>query len=338
MKPLITICIPSYNRPNELVRLLNTIVHQIHNNEILIIEDNSPRRNEIKQNLNEFILNYPKCNINILYNKSNLGYDGNIRKLIEKATGKYCLFMGDDDILCDNAILRIENLLKDNTNIGVILRSWEDVNNQGKSISIQRYFSKDTFFQPGESSVVAFFRKSIFISGLVINRKDALKQSTSDLDGKLLYQLYLIGNILLNKPGFYIYELITKRISGGEHFFGSAKAEQEVFEPSKLTIEHSFNFIKGIIDVIKYIDRKRKTNISPKIITDLSKYSFGFLYVHRDKGVIKFLKYVKILMKLNLGKTFYFYFYVLFLLILGKKNSEKLISIIKKTRKNTPQL
>ena len=52
---LISICIPSYNRPAELMGLLQSIDSE--NNDliqILICEDKSPKRNEIKKCCKQF--------------------------------------------------------------------------------------------------------------------------------------------------------------------------------------------------------------------------------------------------------------------------------------------
>ena len=38
-------------------------------------------------------------------NEVNLRYDTNIRNLVEKATGEFCFFMGNDDVMCPGACL-----------------------------------------------------------------------------------------------------------------------------------------------------------------------------------------------------------------------------------------
>ena len=54
MKKL-SICIPSYNRPDELLRLLTSIDAKDDNNiEIVIREDCSPKREEIRNVVNTY--------------------------------------------------------------------------------------------------------------------------------------------------------------------------------------------------------------------------------------------------------------------------------------------
>ena len=89
-KKQLSICIPSYNRPDELYRLLNSIdVSDADAIEIVIREDHSPRRNEIRSKVEEY---RAKSAYDVVYieNESNYGYDKNIRSLTKSAHGKWC--------------------------------------------------------------------------------------------------------------------------------------------------------------------------------------------------------------------------------------------------------
>jgi abequosyltransferase len=335
---MLSICIPSYNRPIELLRLLNTIKPQDANFEILVSEDNSPRREEIIAVVNQFQFQNPNINIRLNLNQTNLGYDGNFKQLLRLSKGDYCVFMGDDDLLEVDALKKIKTALDVDSEIGFILRSWEEVDLDGNSIFVQKYYAENKIFQSGEDTVVKFFRKSVFISGLVLHRETALKYETNQVDGKLLYQIYLLANILLDKHGYYISDILTKRVKGAEHFFGSSESEKDKFSPKELTIEHSLTFMQGFIDIVEIIDTTRSVNIKEKVLVDFSKYSYGFLSMQRDKGIPQFLKYVKGLSEKKFNCTMYFYFYVGILTLVGGKKSDKLISLIKKKLNSIPKL
>ena len=94
--PLLSICVPSYNRPDQLLTLLRSVDCRCELIEIIICEDVAPRRLEVRQAVAEFRQGSP---YEVLYeeNPTNLGYDGNLRRLIELAKGVFVLFMGDDD-------------------------------------------------------------------------------------------------------------------------------------------------------------------------------------------------------------------------------------------------
>lgn len=335
---MISICIPSYNRPTELIRLLNSIKFQNGYFEIIIAEDLSPKRDEVVEAVTNFIKENPSLKIHLHLNQSNLGYDGNLRNLIRLANGDFCLFMGDDDLMKENAIENVENAIKDNLNIGFILRSWDEIDLKGNQRLIQRYYARDMLFPPGEDTVVEFYRKSVFISGLVIHKESAIKYETDLVDGKLLYQLYLVSNILLDKSGYYLSETIATHVNGGEHFFGSSDKEKGKFEPKTLTVDHSLNFMSGFIEIARLIDKERKTNLRTKIIKDLSKYSYGFLVIQRGNGINKFVNYINGLKKLGYGKTLYFYVFSFMLLIFGEKLSERIISFLKSRTQSIPKL
>lgn len=335
---MISICIPSYNRPKELLRLLNSIKDQTGNFEIVIAEDYAPKRARVEIVINKFISENPNLLVQLSLNQSNLGYDGNWRNLIQISKGDYCLFMGDDDIMKDGAISKIEKAIHEYPEIGFILRSWDEIDLEGKPTLVQKYYSKSKLFPAGEQTVISFFRKSVFFSGLVVHRQTALKYETDKVDGKLLYQLYLLSNILLDKPGYYIAEVIATHIKGGEHFFGSSEKEKGKFEPKALAIEHSLNFMSGFIEILKLIDKERQTNLRTKIIKDLSKYSYGFLVIQRKNGMMTFINYVIGLIKLGYGKTLYFFIYTVLLALFGDRFSDKLIYNMKLKMHSIPKL
>ncbi len=335
---MISICIPSYNRPRELLRLLNTIKDQSGDFEVIIAEDFAPNRSQVEGVVREFLSENPELLVTLNLNEVNLGYDGNWRNLLRISRGDYCLFMGDDDLMKEGALLKIENVIKKYPDIGFILRSWDEVDMDGNLILIQKYYTDSKLFLAGEDSVVDFFRKSVFFSGLVVHRQSALKFDTDQFDGKLLYQLYLLANILLEKPGYYISNIIATHVKGGDHFFGSSDKEKKLFEPKKLTIQHSLNFMQGFIDIAKQIDISRGTSIENKVTRDLSKYSYGFLAVQRNNGIIVFLNYSIALWKMGFGRTIYFSIYVVMLSILGLKLSDKIVNKIKLNMRSIPKL
>lgn len=335
---LLSICIPSYNRPLELRRLLKSLKDQKGNFEIVIAEDFSPKRREIENVVLEFKEENPQLDISLSLNVENLGYDGNLRNLISLSKGSHCLFMGDDDIMNVGGIEKVCSVLCNYPEIGFILRSWKEVDLEGNTQVIQRYYNRDIYFEKGVDTVIEFYRKSVFISGLVIKKDIALKYASPIADGKLLYQLYLLSNILLDNPGFYIHDIITTRISGAEHFFGSSKAEKGKFEPKTLTIEHSVNFMKGFIDIVDIIERERVISFRDEILKDLSKYSYGFLSVQRGNGILNFLSYVRKLRLSEFAQTYHFYVYTGMLALLGEHYSNKVVGCIKKNIKNIPKL
>jgi glycosyltransferase involved in cell wall biosynthesis len=340
VEPLISVCIPVYNRPEELSILLDSIVRQDYNDyEIVVCDDKSPLSDKIEKVVSKFIKEYPNIIISYFKNDKNLGYDGNLRNLFHKANGIYCLFMGDDDLLAEGALMKVGMILEKHLNIGVVLRSWSSIDRTTNQTNhVFRYFDKDKFFVSGVQTVITFFRRSIFISGLVINRKEAIKYDTEIFDGTLLYQLYLISNILIDMNGLYISDIIAIRKVGGiVHFFGSSEKEKGKYLPKVLLPEHSLNFMNGMLEIAKYVQNTKKVQIYDSILKDIGNYSYAILSMQAENlNRIDFIKYSINLAKIGLWKNIMFYGYFILLFIFKPRIVDEIINIIKRIFGYTP--
>lgn len=109
--PLVSILIPTYNRPQYLKIALDSAVNQTYRNIEIIIGDNS--EDDATQKLvNE---NYTNKYRNIIYinNGGNIGAKRNFENLIDKMSGKYLNVLMDDDFLSHSKIERmIEYFIK----------------------------------------------------------------------------------------------------------------------------------------------------------------------------------------------------------------------------------
>lgn len=333
----ISICIPCYNRPAELSKLLLSIDYKTYSEiEIVICEDNSPKRKEIKDVIEAF---RRKTLYEVIYkeNEQNLGYDKNLRALIKTATGKFIIFMGDDDEFVPGALDKYISFLKNNGHLGYVLRSYRTVHSDGV-VEEFRYYPKTIFFKSGYDTYIQLFRKSIFISGFTFNRESGLPFLTGRFDGTLLFQLYILSEIVLKHESAYCDIIITQRTEGGIPMFGSSKAEQAFYVPGKITIENSLNFMASFFKITAFIDKKYNYNSTSHIKMDISKYSYPALSIQRNKGIKEFFRYFKGLNRIGINCSFYYYIYFVSLIIFGEKFCDKVIQFIKKTLKKTPRL
>ena len=339
MKPVISICIPSYNRPVELSELLRSIALEPRGGwEIVISEDHAPRRDEVRMVVEEFRAAHPDIPIAYFSNERNLGFDGNLRVLFERASGAYCLFMGDDDTMCNGALAKVQAAVA-HPNIGVVLRSWQSVDKAtGDSIELHRYYPSDRLFESGPSTIVSFFRKCVFLSGIVVHRETALRYATDRFDGTLLYQLWLVGRILAEKNGYYIADILAVRRVGGEHFFGSADAEQDRFEPKTTTPQHSLNFVAGLLGIADVLDEEVGVG-AREIRREWAAYSFPLLSMHASHlSRREFRAYADELARLGLGESRLFWGYYWLLSLFGAGLSERAIRLAKRLLGSTPVL
>jgi glycosyltransferase involved in cell wall biosynthesis len=105
--PLVSILIPTYNRPKYLQLALESVLNQTYRNiEIIIGDDSTNKETErlIKENyLNEY------DNIKYYHNEKNLGQFDNDIKLYDMANGQYINYLMDDDLFEVTKIQKMMN-------------------------------------------------------------------------------------------------------------------------------------------------------------------------------------------------------------------------------------
>ena len=339
-QPLISLCIPSYNRLIYLYELLTSISQQSFSDyEIVICEDHSPQRNEISKVVEDFKRANPELAILYIENKVNLGYDGNIRRLIEKSNGEYCLFLGNDDLLCNNALSVISRILMKHKDCGVIVRSYATFDTDPLLIKQEfRYFPEEKLICSGASAIATAFRRSVVIPGLVIHRESALKVATATYDGSLLYQLYLVGRILSDRSVVFTPEIIALRRDGNLPDFGNSEAEKGKFVPHEQTVDSSVHFIRGMIEIAQDLEIQTGLKVFEKIRADIARYSYPILAIQAHRSKFKFIAYAFSLAKLGLGRNVLFYCYFFALLIFGSQMMDKVVWYLKSKIGHAPRL
>ena len=336
----ISICIPSYNRPDGLLFLLNSIDPLLSDElEVVICEDKSPKRIEVREAVRLFKAS-SKLNIRYFENEQNLGYDKNLRELISKAEGEFVIFMGDDDAFGVGGLGNFINFIKEYRHLGYIMKTHTFIHQDGKE-ELFKYFDYNVFYDPSETTVATLFRKSVFISGFTFRRSLAVPYLTDIFDGTLLYQIYLLSEICINYSSAYCTIPLTVQSANRREvpMFGSSESEKSLYEPGVISLDNSINFMKGFFKISNFMDLKYNLNLTNKIRKDISKYSYPVLSIQRPKGIKIFLNYVSRLRnEIGIGNTFYFYVYRISLLIFGTKICNNVIIFLKKIIGRTPHL
>ena len=272
-------------------------------------------------------------------NELNLGYDANLRNLIKKARGAYCFFMGNDDLMYSGALSTVAAALARHPNIGVILRTYASFDGTPDAIDqVFRYFDRELFFPAGAPTITTFFRRSVVIPGVVLNRQAALRWATDRFDGTLLYQLYLVANILVEKNGVFLPDILALYRNGGTPDFGNSEKERGKFVPNDQTPESSVHFMKGMLDIAAWVEKERQSPVYEPILRDIGNYSYPILSIQAKKGFRAFVKYGFDLARLGLWRNSMFFIYMASILFIGTKNSDKLIRGIKRILGHTPSI
>lgn len=119
MENLLTICIPTFNRPEHIRETVNIFISQVCAYNIPIcISDNS--ENDLTENV---VVELREKYKNIFYkrNKKNLGIDRNIVGAVAMANTKYVWIFGDDDEPTIGAISNILDLICKNPSISAFI-------------------------------------------------------------------------------------------------------------------------------------------------------------------------------------------------------------------------
>lgn len=335
--PLITVCIPCYNRAPVLPALLDTVLGQAFDDfDILLREDRSPERDAIRTIVEDYQRRHPG-RIRYIENERNLGYDGNLRALIEAATGEYCLFMGNDDLMCEGTLAHVAAVIQRHPELGVLVRSYAAFNGTPDNIDQTfRYFPDERMYPAGADAVAVAFRRSVVIPGMVLHRIDALAVSTDRFDGVLLYQLYLVGRLAARRSVVFTPQVLTLYRNGGVPDFGNAEAERGKFVPKEHTPESSLHFMQGMVDIARHVEAVEGIPVHRRIVADIGNYAYPILSIQADKPLGVFLRYSLGLARLGLWRSPLFPVYFLSLLVLGPKTSESLIRWIKGRLGYTP--
>lgn len=176
-KPLLSICIPTYNRAEFLRDALDSIVGQINENNKdkigICISDNASEDNT-EELVNEY---QEKLTVPIIYykNEKNMGADYNYLKVAEIANGKYFWWLGSDDIIEEGGIDRlIEEINHKDTDISayIISRNVYDFNMEkvlkNSPVVLNKYL-EDRIIDDIDKFLECFVYYG-YISAMVINK------------------------------------------------------------------------------------------------------------------------------------------------------------------------
>ena len=339
-RPLISVCVPAYNRARLLPALMESVVSQDFGDfEVVLCEDQSPERDRIRA----IVRRYEEASgrvIRYFENERNLGYDGNIRRLVRQATGTYLCFCGNDDLLAPGALRRIGAAVQRYPGVGVLLRTYATFRNTPDKIDqVYRYFSEERFFPPGAETIVSFFKRCVVLPGVTLEREAALQWETERFDGYALYQIWLAANILADHPGVYLPEVIAHyRLDGIPDLGVSAAERRGNHVPGLRTPESSLFMMKGFLEIARDVETTRGVRITDAIERDLANYSFPFVVIQRSQGLGVFLRYVRDLGRLGYGRHFMFWVYATVVTLVPEGLLWGAMRIVKRALGHTPNI
>ena len=112
--PLVSVGIPTYNRPKSLKKVLKSLLNQTYDNIEILISDNCSEGNQVDELIHDFLKNYKENKIRYFRQPKNMGAAFNYQFVLEKARGKYFFWNADDDIRSPDFVEVNTNFLESN--------------------------------------------------------------------------------------------------------------------------------------------------------------------------------------------------------------------------------
>lgn len=337
-KYFLTICIPSYNRPEGLKRALESVDAEKYADElqILVCEDCAPKRLEVRAVADEF-KKKTKYAFKYVENEVNLGHGKNWRHCAHEAEGEYLMYIGDDDMVAPNALDPFIEWLHKHDDLGYVCRSYQTLKPDG-SITYNKYYNSDRFYEPGIEAYTAFFMKSNLMTGYTIKREYTYDFEDSSVDYTLYYQMYLMGEICLRYKSGYCNIPVGQYVGDGVSYFGVNECEKAYYKPgtnasTELSNINKFWAVTELIDRNNGID---STSILKKDFATYSAYPTMAKYARMDRKELK--KCRNELIKMGVNNSKYFNIYYFMLCVFGPKFCQWGVDTIKKMHGGRPEL
>lgn len=136
-QPILSICIPTYNRADFLINSLTTILPQI-TKDVEIVISNNGSTDDTKEHVEAFIKSHPEAAITLVNQETNLGFDKNVLAVVETAHGDYCWLISDDDTILPNGVSTVLNLIQSHPDVSSFVVNYRRFDKQKKKITAAR--------------------------------------------------------------------------------------------------------------------------------------------------------------------------------------------------------
>ena len=314
-KPLLSLCIPTFNRAfcliNQLERIKNNLINFDNKNNIEIcISDNASTDNTLK-----VIEEYKKYfDIQLFKNKKNYGALVNQIHVLEMASGKYVWLLSDDDLIENESLSYLYRIISNNDfdilHVKIVSpfkhKDWNF--NYYKSDSIISKKNYIEFLKKDKGVGLQYISSTIFKKKFINFAlfKDLIKKSTAGFDFLLIFLVFeQISNI--NKA--YLTKPIINQINTSGLYFSSNEWLTKCFQKI---------YIFQLLFLLKKIDKKlalyfiKNTLLSKRYLKDTLMY---LMACDNNLKELKIEIYNHIKTNPKIGKTFtiMYKFYLLFL-------------------------
>jgi abequosyltransferase len=216
----LSICIPTYNRARFIGEALESIVAQATDDVEIVISDNAST-DGTGEIVAAFAARFPR--IRYACWNANVGFDRNVMRVVELATGGYCWFLGSDDRIEPGAVAAVLGALGHYPGLGGMCLGYVEYN-RDMTASGTRFnptlgrYSGDTLFEdlPRFVEVLGYYLG--YFSGQVVNRELFMEVASTGkwqdyCDG--FVHIYMLGMCLKSRPRWLFLRepCVSKRVN-----------------------------------------------------------------------------------------------------------------------------
>lgn len=325
---VLTIGITSYNRVNELKRALESIkCSKPEMIEILVSEDHSPKREEIREMVSQFA---KESVFKVVFNSNeiNQGYDRNLKRIITLSSGKYVFFLSDDDCLYPESVDVVLNCIeKEARDLAVVYGPFYLESTK----EYRRFYKGFQYISKGGESAAKHIYDSILFSGLIYRKAYVENIDAEPFLNKNYFQVYMFLHCVYHYGGYYINTPIIRCVMDGENAYGfSDSAEKNPLLMDRKSPLSDLEFNKGLIEVIKMFDKENNTNTLGIYSREYNLRSYGGMARARRYGRKSLNEFFNKLKSVGIKINILPYVYYVMLYLFGSEISDGVMSMPRK--------
>ena len=163
--PLVSICIPTFNRASMVADAIRSALGQSYRNIEVLVVDNAST-----DTILDVVATFPDPRLKLVVNPHNLGLFGNFNRCIELAQGKYVHILHSDDSIDPDFTETCVRFLEENPSVAMTFTPALFVRDQSRTL--QQTFPETHIFRAPEGFCDILLKRNFIICPSVMVRKE----------------------------------------------------------------------------------------------------------------------------------------------------------------------
>ena len=207
--PVLSLCVPTYNRAALLPQSLRSILGQItpemrQSVEVVILDNASPDDTPAVDAGAQ--ADFPDAPVRYLRRPENIGADANLCDAPNQARGQFVYLISDDDVLLPGAVERLLQLIGDHPDLDAftlnLYEFWDSPDEEAVC-----YFTKpphDRILHSRDEALWEMNSLIIFLSSMAFRRENVAGRDYSRFQGTYMAQAFMFLDALAPGRGLYV--------------------------------------------------------------------------------------------------------------------------------------